>query len=95
VDNVNYKLCPNDEEKRKFLEIYLTCYLERDLSNHEVEEILLEIPVFEATSHAFWVIWAIVQANVSLIDFDYLEYAFKRYKQYLKIINNMENSKNH
>jgi len=94
VDNVNYKLCPNDEEKRQFLKIYLTCYLEHEPTSREIEDMLLEVPIFEAASHAFWVIWAIGQANVSSIDFNYLDYAFKRYRQYLKVINNLENNKN-
>jgi len=90
IENVNYELCPSDEEKYAFLKTYLTFYLEREPTTAEIKDILEEIPVFEAASHAFWTLWALVQANVSTINFDYLDYASQKYKQYLKIITDIK-----
>ena len=36
------------------------------------------ILVFSAASHFFWGLWAVVQATVSTIDFDFMEYARNR-----------------
>ena len=89
VDNVDYNLCPSEDEKRQFIKNYLKFYLERDPTTDEIEKVLVEIPIFQAASHAFWIFWALVQANTSSIDFDYLEYASKRLKQYFQITRNL------
>lgn len=85
VDEVNFDLCPNEEEKRYFLETYFKFYLERDPTTEEIDQVLSEIPVFEAASHAFWAVWALVQAGVSTIEFDYLGYASKRLNECKRI----------
>lgn len=85
IDDVNYDLCPNENEKRDFLKTYLKFYLENEPTNDEIEQMLAEIPIFEAASHAFWIFWAVFQANNSTIDFDYLDYARQRLDQYFKI----------
>jgi ethanolamine kinase len=81
---VNFDLCPNDEEKYTFIRTYLRFYLGTEPTEIEVMEMLREIPKFEAASHLFWIIWNIVQANISSIDFDYLTYSAKRFEQYQK-----------
>lgn len=35
-----------------------------------------------AASHIFWGTWSVVQASVSKLDFDYLDYARLRYHGY-------------
>lgn len=37
---------------------------------------------FVLVSHLFWGSWAVIQAAHSLIDFDFLEYAQKRFEGY-------------
>ncbi|KAI6187770.1 hypothetical protein M3Y98_00280700 [Aphelenchoides besseyi] len=86
VEEVNYDLCPNDEEKMRFLETYFTCYFNRKPTKKELEDALIEIPKFEAASHLFWTLWALAQANASSIDFDYISYAGKRFEQFSRII---------
>ncbi|KAI6235821.1 hypothetical protein M3Y95_00092100 [Aphelenchoides besseyi] len=90
VEEVNYDLCPNDEEKMRFLETYLTCYLDRNPTKKELEDALVEIPKFEAASHLFWTLWALAQANASSIDFDYISYAGKRFEQFSRINEEIE-----
>ncbi|KAI6176617.1 hypothetical protein M3Y97_00817700 [Aphelenchoides bicaudatus] len=85
VDDIDFNLCPNEDEKRHFVETYLKFYLEREPTAKEVDDVLSEIPLFMVASHLFWVLWALVQANTSTIDFDYIDYAFKRLEEYSKI----------
>jgi ethanolamine kinase len=75
-----------------FIQTYLKNYLEREPETKEVESILAEIPIFEAASHAFWILWALYQANTSEIDFDYIDYAFKRFEEYSKIVAQIKSS---
>lgn len=35
-------------------------------------------------SHLYWALWALIQARMSPIDFDYLGYFFLRYGEYKK-----------
>lgn len=51
VENINYDLCPNDEEKYTFIQNYLYAFNGRDINGAEIEEVLAEIPIFEAVSY--------------------------------------------
>jgi ethanolamine kinase len=39
---------------------------------------------FSLASHYYWGLWALIQAMVSDIDFDYMEYAVLRFNEYDK-----------
>ncbi|KAI6214721.1 Ethanolamine kinase 1-like isoform X2 [Aphelenchoides besseyi] len=89
------------KKKMRFLETYLTCYLDRNPTKKELEDALVEIPKFEAVtfvfcdlmecaSHLFWTLWALAQANASSIDFDYISYAGKRFEQFSRINEEIE-----
>jgi ethanolamine kinase len=41
-----------------------------------------EVAAYSLASHLFWIIWALVQGEHSLIDFDYLGYARIRLAEY-------------
>uniref|UniRef100_A0A914DML0 ethanolamine kinase n=1 Tax=Acrobeloides nanus TaxID=290746 RepID=A0A914DML0_9BILA len=86
VDNPDYSLCPNTDETRSFIQKYLSYYLEHEPSSDEVSRMVEQIPLFEAASHFFWSVWALVQAKNSVIQFDYLEYGITRYQMFRKII---------
>ncbi|CAD5219997.1 unnamed protein product [Bursaphelenchus xylophilus] len=90
VENINYDLCPTDEQKYNFVQHYLQSYLGREVDGAEIEKVLADIPTFEAASHLLWSVWALVQAQDSEIDFDYIQYASKRYEQYFKIITSVD-----
>ncbi|CAD5213901.1 unnamed protein product [Bursaphelenchus okinawaensis] len=90
VDNINYDLCPTDEQKYTFVQSYLQSYHGREVDGAEIEKVLADIPTFEAASHLLWCVWGLVQAQDSEIDFDYIQYASKRYEQYFKIIQSVD-----
>jgi ethanolamine kinase len=43
-----------------------------------------EVNAFSLASHFFWSIWALIQAEISDIDFDYLNYAHSRLQEYYR-----------
>lgn len=48
----------------------------------EITSLYAEVARFSLVSHFYWVIWALVQAAVSDIDFDYMAYAVLRLSEY-------------
>ncbi|KAH7704596.1 CRE-CKC-1 protein [Aphelenchoides avenae] len=65
---------------------YLKYFHEREPEDREVEQALRQIPFFEAAAHFFWSISALLKAQNSSIDFDYMEYAILRHTQYANIM---------
>lgn len=52
-------------------------------SVEELESIYIEVAHFSLASHFLWATWGLVQAEISQIDFDFMEYSVRRYNQYL------------
>jgi ethanolamine kinase len=53
-------------------------------TDQELEALYEESNKFALLSHIFWGCWALVQAHVSNIDFDYMQYAGDRFSAFLK-----------
>uniref|UniRef100_A0A7E4ZVU2 ethanolamine kinase n=1 Tax=Panagrellus redivivus TaxID=6233 RepID=A0A7E4ZVU2_PANRE len=87
VEEPDYSLCPTNDQKRAFLKSYLTYFLKREPQKTEVDASFAMIPFFEAASHFFWCLWALIQAANSTLDFDYLKYAIVRHQMFVKVIN--------
>ena len=51
-------------------------------SQQELEHVYREVEGFSLASHYYWGLWALVQATISDIDFDYLNYAILRFNEY-------------
>lgn len=84
VDTVDYNRYPNREFQLKWLRVYLENYLlKTDITVDEIECLYVQVNQFALAAHFFWTIWSLVQAEYSTIDFDYAEYAFLRYQEYL------------
>uniref|UniRef100_A0A8R1XXZ3 ethanolamine kinase n=2 Tax=Onchocerca TaxID=6281 RepID=A0A8R1XXZ3_ONCVO len=84
VEDFNYSRCPDKKYKREWITKYLTFYLERKPTNDEIDTLLNGNNAFEAAAHFFWALWALVQSQISTIDFDYLKYAIQRYELFQK-----------
>lgn len=50
----------------------------------EKERLYKEVDGFSLASHYYWGLWAMIQAMVSDIDFNYMEYAVLRFDEYDK-----------
>jgi ethanolamine kinase len=48
----------------------------------EKEKLFQEVDAFSLASHYYWGLWAMVQAMISDIDFNYMEYAVLRFNEY-------------
>jgi ethanolamine kinase len=59
------------------------------VTDADVAALVTEATKFMLASHFFWATWGLVQAHVSAIDFDYMDYAQQRYGQYFKTRNEL------
>lgn len=74
VDSVDYTRYPKRDFQLKWLRVYLQTYLQRSqISDVEVETLYVQVNQFALASHFFWVIWCLIQAEHSTIDFNYVE----------------------
>ncbi|KAG7163458.1 Ethanolamine kinase 1-like 1 [Homarus americanus] len=87
VDVVDYNRYPSAEFQRQWLRSYLSHYQdipEEEVKEHDVELWYVWVNKFALASHLFWGSWAMVQANYSSIDFDFLGYGITRVDEYFK-----------
>ncbi|XP_016304393.1 ethanolamine kinase 1-like isoform X2 [Sinocyclocheilus anshuiensis] len=90
LNEVDYTLYPGRELQLQWLRAYLEAYEEyksqgTQVSNTEVEVLYVQVNRFALASHFIWGLWALIQAQYSTIDFDFLGYAVLRFSQYFKI----------
>ncbi|XP_010520096.1 PREDICTED: probable choline kinase 2 isoform X2 [Tarenaya hassleriana] len=78
---LDYSKYPGVEERRHFLQIYLSSSGEKP-SDTEVETLLEDVEKYTLASHLVWGLWGIISEHVNEIDFDYMEYARQRFQQY-------------
>uniref|UniRef100_A0A8R1DJ92 ethanolamine kinase n=1 Tax=Caenorhabditis japonica TaxID=281687 RepID=A0A8R1DJ92_CAEJA len=80
----DYSKCLTKDEKWLFINDYLRFGSDKQVCPDRIAAMFKNLPLFEAAAHLFWSIWALVQAQNSTIDFDYLTYAHSRFQQYQK-----------
>ncbi|CAG8547481.1 12040_t:CDS:2 [Acaulospora morrowiae] len=82
----DYSLYPTKEFQLQFLEQYLRAY-NPDASvvtAERINELYREANKFALASHFYWGTWALLQANLSDLDFDFMGYAILRFNEYYK-----------
>lgn len=75
---------PNKAQQYHFFHAYLS-YAKGSsavIANSELDAMFVEVNKYALASHLFWGLWAVVQASVSKIDFDYMEYGRQRLDAY-------------
>ncbi|KAL9223996.1 hypothetical protein vseg_000073 [Gypsophila vaccaria] len=78
----DYSLYPSKEDQYHFFRHYLLPDAPNEVAETELEALYVETNTFKLTSHMYWAIWALIQAKMSPIDFDYVSYFFLRYNEY-------------
>ncbi|XP_066394375.1 probable ethanolamine kinase isoform X2 [Miscanthus floridulus] len=78
----DYNLYPDKDAQYHFFRNYLRP--DRPSEAQDMEVLYVETNTFRLASHIYWALWALIQAKVSPIDFDYLGYFFLRYGEYKK-----------
>ncbi|RVX11182.1 putative ethanolamine kinase [Vitis vinifera] len=71
-------------EQYHFFRHYLAPDKPNEVSDKDLETLYVEANTFMLASHLYWALWALIQAKMSPIDFDYLGYYFLRYEEYTK-----------
>eukprot|EP00727_Mastigamoeba_balamuthi_P012243 m51a1_g7641 putative choline ethanolamine (354) ;mRNA; f:363026-364782 len=80
-----WELFPSEQQQREFLRHYLRSLHPGDdyaAPDDEVEAWVRSVRLCELGSHLFWGVWALIQAELSAIDFDYLSYALQRFQRF-------------
>lgn len=63
---------PNKEFQQSWIRTYLTEFNGTEPTNKEVETLYVNVSKCTLLSHLFWGVWALVQAEYSSINFDYI-----------------------
>lgn len=82
----DYSMLPSTSIRHQFLKDYLTSYnahSAKPLPEASALEFLeSEVDRYRGMPGLYWGIWALIQAQISLIDFDYASYAEVRLGEY-------------
>ncbi|XP_010928527.1 probable choline kinase 2 [Elaeis guineensis] len=78
---LDYNKYPDIEERKRFIKIYLSSSGE-NANDAEVDDLLRSVEKYALASHLVWGLWGIISEHVNEIDFDYMEYARQRFRQY-------------
>ncbi|XP_029119452.1 probable ethanolamine kinase isoform X2 [Elaeis guineensis] len=80
----DYSLYPDKNAQYHFFRSYLQPNKPHEVHDKDLEALYVETNTFRLASHIYWALWALIQAKVSPIDFDYLSYFFLRCNEYKK-----------
>ncbi|KAK6782509.1 hypothetical protein RDI58_020305 [Solanum bulbocastanum] len=80
----DYSLYPSKDEQFHFFRHYLDSDQPNEVSDKDLEALYVETSSYMLASHLYWALWALIQAKMSPIDFDYISYFFLRYNEYKK-----------
>ncbi|CAH9083855.1 unnamed protein product [Cuscuta epithymum] len=78
----DYTLYPSKNEQFHFFRHYLNAQQPNEVSEKDLEALYVETNTYMLASHLYWALWALIQAKISPIDFDYLGYFNLRYNEY-------------
>ncbi|KAH0536415.1 hypothetical protein FGG08_006713 [Glutinoglossum americanum] len=85
----DYNLMPTRSVRRGFLREYLRSYKHHNRlhsategEDAEIQRLFEEVDLFRGVPGFYWGIWALIQATISQIDFDYAAYAEVRLGEY-------------
>lgn len=84
----DYSAMPTRSQRHAFIHEYIKTYfkLSGNAAGADLEEetrkLMAEVDVFRGVPGFYWGIWALIQAQISNIDFDYASYAETRLGEY-------------
>ncbi|KAL8989789.1 MAG: hypothetical protein Q9177_001404 [Variospora cf. flavescens] len=84
----NHGVLPTRSVRRAFIEEYIGCYashtsLPSDMDRQTcADHLFKEVDAYRGVPGLYWGIWALIQATISQIDFDYASYAEVRLQEY-------------
>ncbi|KAI0197760.1 kinase-like protein [Astrocystis sublimbata] len=87
----DYSVLPTQAQRLEFIREYIHTYfslVERPADSEDIDEeaeaqkLHAEVDMFRGVPGLYWGIWALIQATISFIDFDYAQYAEIRLGEY-------------
>lgn len=88
VENVDYSLYPEESVQKMWIEMYLD--EKEKLQNkgpvkaEDIDRLYSEVNKMVLGCHLMWVVWGLFQASHSTLDFNFIEYASLRFKEYMR-----------
>ncbi|KAJ1960200.1 hypothetical protein IWQ62_004316 [Dispira parvispora] len=80
----HYDRYPSKKVQWVWLTHYLEAIQQAKPTDDEVEQLYQEVNKFSLASHLYWALWSMLQASISDIDFEYMEYAKLRLDEYYR-----------
>ncbi|KAB0802137.1 hypothetical protein PPYR_04323 [Photinus pyralis] len=82
-ENIDYSNYPDKELQWNWLRAYLSeLHNSEEISDRDIHKLYVQANKFALASHMFWGVWALLQAEYSTIDFDFMGYAAIRLNEY-------------
>lgn len=85
----DHSAMPTKSQRREFLTHYVRAFradTHPHMSDEElgaaVDEVYKQVDIYRGVPGFYWGIWALIQAQISTIDFDYADYAEQRFGEY-------------
>jgi ethanolamine kinase len=82
----DHSVLPTRPQRKAFIHEYVAAYfkLRGETADLEEEErkLVEEVDIYRGVPGFYWGIWALIQAQISKIDFDYASYAEERLGEY-------------
>jgi thiamine kinase-like enzyme len=85
----NLEQYPTKDQQLKFIQFYMNT-----TDSNEISKMYKQVKVCGLLSNLNWAVWAIFQSKNSKIDFDFVEYAKKRFHLYSEWRTSLENETN-
>lgn len=81
IEAADFSLYPSREFQMQWLRVYLEAY-SGACDEAAVERLYVQVNQFALASHFLWLVWGLIQAENSTIDFDFVTFASNRYQVY-------------
>ncbi|KAA8537354.1 hypothetical protein F0562_026959 [Nyssa sinensis] len=78
---LDFSKYPGLGERQRFVRMYLSSSGDQP-SDLEMDQLVQDVEKYTLASHLLWGLWGIISEHVNEIDFDYMEYARQRFRQY-------------
>lgn len=84
IDEIDYDRYPEREFQLRWLQVYLEEFNGGSCTDGDVERLYVQVNQFALSAHFLWAIWALIQAEHSTIDFDFIQFGQNRYEEYFR-----------
>lgn len=86
IDEIDYDRYPTRDFQLQWLRAYLEEFKgsDEECTDSDVQRLYVQVNQFALASHFLWAVWALIQAEHSTIEFDFIQFGETRYREYLR-----------